>query len=255
MIVKQDAILGIIPARYSSTRLEGKPLKTIGDKTMIEHVYKACEKELYNLLVATDDQRIFETVQAFGGNVVLTDPNHETGTNRCLEAFEKWSKKTNKQFEYILNIQGDEPLISRNHLTQLINCFNDKKTAIATIALEIQPSDNIEEGKVYLTKDDNDFALYFSRFPIPYLRDVPKHEWTSKTTYYQHIGIYGFTPQSLKEFCGLKESKLEKNEKLEQLRWLEAGNEIKVGITKTPSFPVDTIEDLEKVRGIYNSMQ
>ena len=120
MIVNQDAILGIIPARYSSTRLEGKPLKTIGNKTMIEHVYKACEKELYNLLVATDDQRIFETVQAFGGNVVLTDPNHETGTNRCLEAFEKWSKITNKQFEYILNIQGDEPLISRNHLTQLI---------------------------------------------------------------------------------------------------------------------------------------
>ena len=255
MNVDKNSILAVIPARYSSTRLEGKPLKMIGDKTMIEHVYNACKIKLPNLLVATDNENILNTVESFGGNAILTNPNHETGTNRCLEAYEKWSEKSNKNFKYVLNIQGDEPLLSQNHIEELINCFKDKHTSIATLALATQPGESLEEGKVYLTKDDNNFALYFSRFPIPFLRDIPKKNWTEKTTYYQHIGIYGFTTNALQAFCKLNPSKLENNEKLEQLRWLEAGKKIKVGTTKIPSYPVDTFEDLEKVRKLYQSIK
>jgi 3-deoxy-manno-octulosonate cytidylyltransferase (CMP-KDO synthetase) len=219
---------------------------------MIQHVYEKCKQTINELVVATDDQRIVEAVESFGGNVILTNNKHKTGTNRCLEALENWSNQKNKEFKYIINIQGDEPLISNDHLTQLINCFNDKSATIATLALEIKPSDNIEEGKVYLTKNKDDFALYFSRFPIPFLRDIPKEKWTQINTYYQHIGIYGYTKEALMKFCSMKESNLEKNEKLEQLRWLEAGERIKVGCTNIPSYPVDTDEDLKKVRKLYD---
>ena len=180
MNVDKNSILAIIPARYSSTRLEGKPLKMIGEKTMIEHVYEACKIKLPNLLVATDDQNILNNVESFGGNAILTNPNHETGTNRCLEAYDKWSEKLNKNFKYVLNVQGDEPLLSQNHIEELINCFKDSHTSIATLALATQPGESLEEGKVYLTKDYNNFALYFSRFPIPFLRDIPKKNWKEK---------------------------------------------------------------------------
>tara|TARA_B100001173_G_scaffold310406_1_gene324921 strand:+ start:732 stop:1505 length:774 start_codon:yes stop_codon:yes gene_type:complete len=253
MNINKSDVLGIIPARYGSSRLEGKPLAKIGNKPMIQHVYERCSLLIKDVLVATDDNRILETVESFGGNVVLTNTNHTTGTNRCLEAYDKWSQKTHNKYRFILNIQGDEPLIDSEHLTQLIDCFKDENTSLATLALETKPNDHIEEGKVYLTKDKNNFALYFSRFPIPFLRDVKKENWTKHQTYYQHIGIYGFTTNALKAFCQLKESNLEKNEKLEQLRWLEEGYKIKVGITSTPSHPVDTIEDLEKVRQLYAS--
>ena len=253
MNINLDEILGIIPARYYSTRLEGKPLLKIGGKTMIEHVYKACEKKLPNLIVATDDERIVDEVYSFKGNVVLTSKDHENGTTRCLEAYQMWSNKLSPQTKYILNIQGDEPLLSQNHLDKLINCFKDKETSIATLACETTVNDNLEEGKVYLTKDINNFALYFSRFPIPFLRDVSKKDWTMNNKYYQHIGIYGYTVSALKMFCEMNPSKLENNEKLEQLRWLEAGYKIKVGITKIPSYPVDNKDDLEKVRLLFKS--
>jgi len=252
MNVDQASIIGIIPARFHSTRLEGKPLKMIGGKPMIQHVYEKCKQTIKELVVATDDQRIIEVVHSFGGNVILTSSEHKTGTNRCLEALENWSKQKNKEFKYILNIQGDEPLISIDHLKQLVNCFSDNTATMATLALKTKPSDSLEEGKVYLTKSSNDFALYFSRFPIPFLRDVPKEKWTKINTYYQHIGIYGYTKEALKKFCSMQESDLEKNEKLEQLRWLESGERIKVGCTNIPSYPVDTLEDLNKVRKLYD---
>ena len=253
MNVDASRILGIIPARYNSTRLKGKPLEIIGDKPMIQHVYESCKPIINELVVATDDNRIFQTVESFGGNAVITSEYHETGTNRCKEAHEKWSSQIQKKFDYIINIQGDEPLISTQHLTELINCFKDDKTTIATLALELNAKDKLKEGKVYLTKDINNFALYFSRFPIPYLRDISKDKWTSYHSYYQHIGIYGFSANALKDFCKLNVSSLEKSEKLEQLRWLEDGKKIKVGITSIPSYPVDTIDDLKKVRRLYKS--
>ena len=253
MNVDASSILGIIPARYNSKRLKGKPLEIIGNKPMIQIVYESCKATINELIVATDDIRIFEAVESFGGNAVMTSENHETGTNRCKEAYEKWSLKTDKKFNYIINIQGDEPLISNSHLIELINCFKDNETTIATLALKLKPEDELKEGKVYLTKDINNFALYFSRFPIPYLRDIPKEKWISHHSYYQHIGIYGFSSKALNNFCKLKESSLEKSEKLEQLRWLEDGEKIKIGITSIPSYSVDTIDDLNRVRELYKS--
>ena len=152
MNINKSDVLGIIPARYGSSRLEGKPLVKIGNKPMIQHVYERCSLLIKDVLVATDDNRILETVESFGGNVVLTNTNHTTGTNRCLEAYDKWSQKTNNKYRFILNIQGDEPLIDSEHLTQLIDCFKDENTSLATLALETRPNDLIEEGKVYFVR-------------------------------------------------------------------------------------------------------
>ena len=255
MNMDKSSILGIIPARYHSTRLEGKPLLEIAGKPMIQHVYERSLEVIPELLVATDDNRIMETVQSFGGNVVMTDSNHSTGTNRCHEAYSIWSSRKKKEYKYIINIQGDEPLLEKEHLNKLIECFEDTETSIATLALKIDQSSSLKEGMVYLTFDQNKDALYFSRFPIPYLRDIPKNSWTKHRNYYQHIGIYGFRNDALSKFCSLKESGLEKTEKLEQLRWLEAGEQIKVGITEIPSHPVDTMEDLNKVRQLFKSFE
>ena len=246
-------IIGIIPARYHSTRLEGKPLAIIGGKPMIQHVYERANKVIDQLLVATDDERIKKAVNAFNGNVVMTDPGHSTGTNRCLEAYKKWEQLNNKQSNIIINIQGDEPLLNTEHLEKTITCFDDPKTSIASLALKLKENDKLEDGKVYLVKNDDDFALYFSRHPIPYLRDFPREKWSSQCQYFQHIGIYGFRRDALERFANMNESKLEQAEKLEQLRWLEAGEKIKIAITDKYSQPVDTKEDLEKVRAIFES--
>ena len=248
------SILGVIPSRFNSTRLEGKPLMKIGDKTMIQHVYENCAKVLDNLVVATDDQRIFDAVEAFNGNVTMTDKAHLTGSDRCLEAVNLWEESQNKTFGLVFNIQGDEPFIHEDHLHQLISCFEDNKTEIATLAIKVSNLDELKEGKVYLVKDYTDFAMYFSRFPIPFNRDMPKENWIKHTDYYQHIGLYGFKRNAL-EKCGILEaSTLEKTEKLEQLRWMENGMKVKVGITKHPSFGVDTLEDLENARKQYSSI-
>ena len=252
MNLKSSEIIGIIPARYHSTRLEGKPLMKINGKPMIQHVYERANKVLSNLLVATDDQRIADCVNSFNGNCVLTSKNHETGTNRCLEAFKKWNTKN---CSIVINIQGDEPLLNTQHIHDIISCFKDPKTTIATLALKIKKNTLLKEGSVYLTKDVNDFALYFSRFPIPFLRDIPKKKWTNHHTYYQHIGIYGFRIESLINFSDSKNSSLENAEKLEQLRWLEKGEKIKVATTELFSQPVDTEEDLKIVRDYFNKKE
>tara|TARA_B100000900_G_C20462670_1_gene667956 strand:+ start:168 stop:929 length:762 start_codon:yes stop_codon:yes gene_type:complete len=245
-------IIGIIPARYHSTRLEGKPLMKINGKPMIQHVYERANKVLTNLLVATDDQRIADCVNSFNGNCVITSKSHETGTNRCLEAFQKWN---NSNCSIIINIQGDEPLLNTQHIYDIISCFEDSKTTIATLALKVKKNTLLKEGCVYLTKDINDFALYFSRFPIPFLRDISKEKWTNHHTYLQHIGIYGFKKKSLINFSNAENSSLENAEKLEQLRWLEKGEKIKVATTEFFSQPVDTKEDLKIVRDYFNKKE
>ena len=255
MKLKNSNVIGIIPARYDSTRLEGKPLHKINGKPMIQHVYERASHVLSQLVVATDDERIFDCVKSFRGECIITSKNHETGTNRCLEAFKHWSKEKNNDASIIINIQGDEPLLDTSHLNDIISCFKDSNTTIATLALKVKRNTLLKEGSVYLTKDDNDFALYFSRFPIPYLRDIPKDQWTNHHQYYQHIGIYGFTKESLADFSESSNSILESSEKLEQLRWLEKGEKIKVATTEFFSQPVDTKEDLKIVRDYFNKKE
>ena len=251
MKLNSSDFLGIIPARFNSTRLKGKPLMKIGEKTMIEHVYSRASEVLDNLVVATDDKNIFDTVNNFGGNVVLTKKDHLNGTSRCLEALEIWSKKLEKSFNYIINIQGDEPLLHEDHIIKVMECFNDSKTEFATIAQKLNSSDNLPKDKVFLVKDTFNFALYFSRYAIPFVREDEIKEDANE--FHQHIGIYGYTINALEKFQQLKPSKLEINEKLEQLRWLENGGKIKVGTTIYPSFPVDTLEDLNSIRKVYAS--
>lgn len=251
MKLNSSDFLGIIPARFNSTRLKGKPLMKIGEKTMIEHVYSRASEVLDNLVVATDDKNIFDTVNNFGGNVVLTEKDHLNGTSRCLEAVDIWSKELEKSFNYIINIQGDEPLLHEDHIIKVIECFYDSKTEFATIAQKLNSSDNLPKDKVFLVKDTFNFALYFSRYAIPFLRGDQIKEDANE--FHQHIGIYGYTINALEKFQQLKPSKLEINEKLEQLRWLENGGKIKVGTTIYPSFPVDTLEDLISIRKVYAS--
>lgn len=251
MKLNSSDFLGIIPARFNSTRLKGKPLIKIGEKTMIEHVYSRASEVLDNLVVATDDKNIFDTVNNFGGNVVLTKKDHLNGTSRCLEALEIWSKELEKSFNYIINIQGDEPLLHEDHIIKVMECFNDSKTEFATIAQKLNSSDNLPKDKVFLVKDTFNFALYFSRYAIPFVREDEIKEDANQ--FHQHIGIYGYTINALEKFQQLKPSKLEINEKLEQLRWLENGGKIKVGTTIYPSFPVDTLEDLISIRKVYAS--
>ncbi len=162
-------ILGVIPARFNSTRLSGKPLKLIGNKTMIEHVYLRANKVLENLVVATDDSRIYDKVKEFNGNVILTEIDHLNGTSRCLEAVDIWSKELKKSFNYIINIQGDEPLLHPDHITKLVDCFNDPKTEFATVAQKLSSNKNLPKDKVFLVKDTFNFALYFSRHTIPFI--------------------------------------------------------------------------------------
>ncbi len=240
-------VIGIIPARYGSTRLEGKPLVDLKGKTMIQRVYEQTSKSLKNVLVATDDKRIEKVVKDFGGNVVMTSSGHSTGTNRCLEAYQIYTKQNNINFDVVLNIQGDEPLLVSDQITSLISCFEIPDTKMATLVIPTKVGEDLDSG-VFVTFDKNMDALYFSRSIIPFVRDKNLKNWTNINTFYKHVGMYGFKPKTLEEFANLEETSLEKSEKLEQLRWLENGNKIKVAITLHQSIPVDTAEDVEKVR-------
>jgi len=244
-------ILGIIPARFASVRLEGKPLVDLCGKTMIQRVYEQANKALEHVLIATDDVRIEDAVKKFGGNVVMTSPNHTTGTNRCLEAYEVFKRQSDIQFDVILNIQGDEPLLAPKQIKALVFCFESPETKMATLVIPTLKNEDLNLG-VFVVFDKNYNALYFSRSVIPALRDEKKEVWSKNHTFYKHVGMYGFTPDTLKEFANLTQTNLENHEKLEQLRWLENGNKIKVAITRDISVPVDTAEDVEKVRKLLS---
>ena len=251
---KHKRVLGIIPARYGSTRLEGKPLVDICGKPMIQRVYERVKQANIDVVVATDDKRIFNAVKFFGGNVVMTSKEHKTGTNRCLEAFNLITDKCDNFYDVVINVQGDEPLLATEQIHELLSCFNDPYTEMATLIMPVKNKDDLNNG-VFVVKDKTDNALYFSRSVIPFVRDVEKENWTNNQVFYKHVGMYGFKPKALKEFANLNETNLEKSEKLEQLRWLENGKKIKLAKTKYNSVAVDTLEDVQKVIEIISKSQ
>ncbi len=244
-------IAAIIPARYASTRFPGKPLADIAGKTMIQRVYEQCKQinELAYVIVATDDERIYQNVIQFGGEACMTSSQHLTGTDRIWEVVEK----LNLAVDVIINVQGDEPFIQPSQIQNIIACFQDANAAIATLVKPIEQNEvlfNVNAPKVVL--DEAHFALYFSRQAIPFLRNEPTENWLNKHIYYQHIGIYGFRKDVLQKLVKLAPSKLEQAESLEQLRWLAAGYKIKTATTHETTIAIDTPEDLERALKIYN---
>ncbi len=238
--------IGIIPARYASTRFPGKPLADMLGKPMIQRVYEQVKDFMDETVVATDDQRIFDTVQAFGGKVVMTSEDHKSGTDRCYEAF----LKTGQKSDVIINIQGDEPFIQPSQIKTIKTCFDDPATQIATLIKPFRPEDSMEalfnpnSPKVVINKQMQ--ALYFSRSVIPYRRGMETSEWLSNHVYYKHIGLYAYKADVLKAITSIPQSSLEIAESLEQLRWLENGYIIKTGITHEETIGIDTPEDMEK---------
>ncbi len=246
-------ILGIIPARYASSRFPGKPLVNINGKTMIRRVYENSCEALKDVVVATDNKLIFEEIKSFGGKVVMTSENHKSGTDRCAEALLLFEIQKNTKFDVVINIQGDEPFINKEHILKLAEAFeNEKITEIATLIKKIDINDDIfnpDKPKVIFNKFSE--AVYFSRSPIPYVRDAKKEDWIKKYTFYKHLGIYGYKSSILHEITKLKHSGLEKAESLEQNRWIENGYKIKVIETNKESISIDTEDDLKKLLKIY----
>lgn len=239
--------IGIIPARFQSTRFPGKPLVILGEKPIIQWVYENAKKALDDVYVATDDERIYKAVEAFGGKAVYTSPNHQSGTDRCAEAAQKVAGQM--EFDVVINIQGDEPFIRPEQVEGLKACFNSPETEIATLikpitnAIEIT---NINRPKVVINK--NMEAMYFSRSSIPFVRDSKPEEWINRNEFYSHIGMYAYRYDILLELTKLPIGVLEKAESLEQLRWLENGYRIKTAKTSFENIGIDTPEDLENAK-------
>ena len=245
-MAKELKFIAIIPARYASTRFPGKPLAKLGGKPVIQRVYERVTSVISNAVVATDDERIYAAVEFFGGKVVMTSENHKSGTDRCWEAYQKQGE----EYDVVINVQGDEPFIAESQLRSIMACFEDEATDIATLVKPFEEADglaalkNPNSPKVVL--DNASRAIYFSRSVIPYLRGVEPEEWLSKHTFYKHIGMYAFRREVLREVTALPQSTLEKAESLEQLRWLENGYKIGVGVTNIETVGIDTPEDLER---------
>ncbi|MCF8226439.1 MAG: 3-deoxy-manno-octulosonate cytidylyltransferase [Bacteroidales bacterium] len=244
MVDKQN-ILGIIPARFSSTRFPGKPLAMIRNKPMVQWVYEACSDRIDNLVVATDDERICQAVSGFGGQVMMTSPDHNSGTERCYEVYREFRKNKAWRGDLIINIQGDEPLIRGEQIDELIHCMAERDTDIVTLAKKLpRMVDPGDPGTVKVVTNKHMHALYFSRSPIPYYRGQGSGRAAS---YLQHTGIYGYKPEVLEEIMALPASELEKAEQLEQLRWLENGYSIGIQYTEYQNIGIDTPEDLKKL--------
>ena len=238
--------LAIIPARYASTRFPAKPLATLGGKLIIQRVYEQVKRAVEDVVVATDDDRIMAAVEAFGGRAVMTSTEHRSGTDRCYEALQK----VGGNYDIVINVQGDEPFIQPEQIRSLVSCFEDEATDIATLVKPFTAEDGIEalenpnSPKVVISRDMK--AIYFSRSVIPYIREVERTEWLTKHTFYKHIGMYAFRAKTLGEVTALAQSSLELGEKLEQLRWLESGYRIGVGITNIETIGIDTPDDLRR---------
>lgn len=237
--------LGIIPARYASTRFPGKPLIQINGKSMIERVYKQSKMSanLSHVVVATDDQRIADEVIRFGGDYILTGQQHQSGTDRCAEVAAQLS-----DYDVIINIQGDEPYIDPRQIDLLASCFNSEDTELATLIKEIKSNEelfNQNIPKVVLNSKQD--AIYFSRHTIPFIRSSQQEQWLESHQFYKHIGIYGYRRRVLLEITKLSPSSLELAENLEQLRWLENGYKIKTRTTDIETIAIDTPEDLNKI--------
>ncbi|MNU44577.1 3-deoxy-manno-octulosonate cytidylyltransferase [compost metagenome] len=238
-------ILGIIPARYGSSRFPGKPLIDLKGKTMIQRVVEGASKAslLTDLVVATDDQRIADEVTRFGGKVMMTDSNHPTGTDRCAEVLRNFSGS----YDVVINIQGDEPLVDARQLDQLLQAFSNPDVQIATLASrKIDMEDILNPNRIKLVVDKNYSALYFSRSPIPNFANA-KGEPLEIYPFLRHIGLYAYRSEVLLQLSNLEETQLEKIESLEQLRWLYNGYSIQVVETEIETPNIDTPEDVEKV--------
>lgn len=238
--------IGIIPARYGSSRFPGKPLADICGMTMIERVYRQASKELEEVVVATDDERILEAVETFGGKAVMTSADHRSGTDRCYEAY----RNVNSDADAVINIQGDEPFIAPEQIAELKRCFESPTTELATLVRPVKPGTSFEKlsdpNTPKVVFDDEMNALYFSRSVIPYVRSCDKDEWAVKSRFYTHVGMYAYRAATLAAITKLPQGRLELAESLEQLRWLENGYKIKVGITELPTIGIDTPDDLAK---------
>lgn len=233
----------LIPARFQSTRFPGKPLALLGGKPVIQWVYENSAHAVDNVWVATDDERIFKVVESFGGKAVYTHSNHKSGTDRCSEAAQLLEQDVN--FDAVINVQGDEPFVRAEQIEQLMSCF-DAETKIATLIREIDNADelfNPNRPKVVL--DKNNYALYFSRSPVPFVRGEKEGNWHLYHQFWSHIGMYAYTREVLQEITLLAPGKLEKAEALEQLRWLENGYSIKTAVTNFQSIGIDTPADLQ----------
>ena len=235
--------IGIIPARYASTRFPGKPLAMLGGKAVIQRVVNQVSTILHDVYVATDDERIFSTVESFGGKAVMTRADHKSGTDRICEALDK----IGGSYDIVINIQGDEPFIQPSQIRTVMECFDNPQTQIATLGKpfeSIEAVENPNSPKIVL--DNNNFAMYFSRSPIPFIRGTEKSEWLGSYTFLKHIGMYAYRTEVLREISALPQSSLEKAESLEQLRWLQNGYRIKVGLTDVETIGIDTPEDLAR---------
>lgn len=247
--------IAIIPARYASTRFPGKPLAMLAGKPVIQRVWEQVSGVVDAAVVATDDERIAQAVESFGGRAIMTSPDHKSGTDRCWEAYQKQGE----EFDVVINVQGDEPFIAHSQLRAIMACFEDENTDIATLVKPFAEEDglaaleNPNSPKVVL--DNNSCAVYFSRSVIPYLRGVEREEWLKHHTFYKHIGMYAFRRDVLGEITSLPQSILEKAESLEQLRWLENGYKIGVGISDVETVGIDTPEDLERAEEFLKSQK
>ena len=236
-------VIGIIPARYASTRFPGKPLAMLGGKTVIERVYEKVSSVLSDCYVATDDERIYQAVMDFGGRAVMTSADHKSGTDRIAEAMEK----IGGDYDVVVNVQGDEPFIHAEQIATLCHCFDDPETQIATLGkpfASMAETENPNSPKIVV--DNRGFALYFSRSIIPFVRGVNRQEWLNHYPFLKHLGLYAYRKEVLREVTRLPQSSLEKAESLEQLRWLQNGYRIRVGITNQETVGIDTPEDLER---------
>lgn len=242
------SVLVVIPARYASTRFPGKPLAMLGGRSIIEWVWSAASRidSVDRVVVATDDERIHTHVNQLAGceAAMMTSSNHKSGTDRCGEVVQRLAEK-GEHYDVVINVQGDEPFIEQAQLQTLIDCFNDPKVQIATLATPIATTEELmSPNNVKVVFDKSGKALYFSRQPIPFVRDVPVEKWLGIGTYYKHVGIYAFRGEVLAQVCRPVPCLIEQCEKLEQLRWLYAGFPIAVRITDHANIGIDTPDDL-----------
>lgn len=235
--------IGIIPARYASTRFPGKPLALLGGKPVIQHVYEKVAAVLEAAYVATDDERIYDVVKSFGGQVVMTRTDHKSGTDRIEEAIEK----IGGEWDVVVNVQGDEPFVAKSQLDTICHCFDDPTTQIATLGKPFESMEAVQNpNSPKIVVDNMGFAMYFSRSVIPYVRGKEKSSWFTHYPFLKHLGIYAYRKDVLRQITQLPQSSLEIAESLEQLRWLQNGFKIKVGTTDVETVGIDTPQDLER---------
>lgn len=235
--------IGIIPARYASTRFPGKPLALLGGKPVIQHVYEKVAAVLEAAYVATDDERIYDVVKSFGGQVVMTRTDHKSGTDRIEEAIEK----IGGEWDVVVNVQGDEPFVAKSQLDTICHCFDDPTTQIATLGKPFESMEAVQNpNSPKIVVDNMGFAMYFSRSVIPYVRGKEKSSWLTHYPFLKHLGIYAYRKDVLRQVTQLPQSSLEIAESLEQLRWLQNGFKIKVGTTDVETVGIDTPQDLER---------